>query len=129
MSANEDIDLWPEGRFQTELVTPLSILKRQASLLGEKTSQLVTAQVLTMSPASNQLTHYFRLVVPPLDNYNYELFQVSHKIEELYPVMGYFDGRYTKIENEPDLKSWLRNVLGADSTRRKIDSLMAQAKS
>jgi hypothetical protein len=40
-----EIDLWPKTKFETDVVTPVSILRRQAALLGEKTQQLVTADV------------------------------------------------------------------------------------
>ena len=42
-------DLWPENIADSNLVTPVSILKQQAALLGEKTRQLVKGEVVTQT--------------------------------------------------------------------------------
>ncbi|HYM75439.1 MAG TPA: hypothetical protein VE377_05615 [Candidatus Dormibacteraeota bacterium] len=123
-----EVDLWPKARFETDLVTPVSILRRQAALLGEKTQQLVTAYVASEA-LYNEMTHYFRLVVPALDNYKYELFRVTHKVDQLYPLTGHVqDKNPVKITDQSDLVGWLKEVLSAESTAKRIDSLMAQAK-
>jgi hypothetical protein len=120
--------LWPKAKFGTDLVTPVSILRRQAALLGEKTQQLVTADVST-SATGSQITHLFRVVVPALDNYKYELFYVIHRVDRLYPVDGCFEGRVTSgIPDQSAFVQWLKEVLSSGSTLKKIDSLMAQAR-
>jgi hypothetical protein len=122
------IDLWPKAKFETDIVTPVSILRRQAALLGEKIQQLVTAEV-TSSTGGSLMTHSFRLVVPALDNYKYELFNVTHRVDQLFPLTGYTHDRSPrKMEDQSDLVGWLRDALSADSTLKKIDSLLAQAK-
>jgi hypothetical protein len=121
------VDLWPKARFETDAITPLSILRRQAALLGEKTQQLVTAEVSTRAH-SDQMTHTFRLVVPALDNYKYELFSVQHKIDQLYPVTGYAASLYANLDDQAAFVDWLRQVLSSEPTLKKLDSLMAQAK-
>ena len=40
-------DLWPENIAESNMVTPVSILREQAALLGDKTKQLVTGEVQT----------------------------------------------------------------------------------
>jgi hypothetical protein len=128
MSSAPDIDLWPKASFETDAVTPVSILRRQAALLGEKTRQLVMADVAS-SANSSQITHAFRLVVPALDNYKYELFNVRHRVDQLYPVDGYFDSLYRpSIQDQSGLVQWLKEVLSSETTLKKIDALMAQAK-
>jgi len=124
-----NIDLWPRAKFESDAITPLSILRKQAALLGEKTQQLVTAEV-SSDASSNRVTHYFKLVVSVLDNYKYQLFYVSHKIDQLYPVTGFADGNFhPSLDDQTAFVDWLRAVLSSESTLKKIDSLMAQAKS
>jgi len=124
-----EIDLWPKTKFETDVVTPVSILRRQAALLGEKTQQLVTADVSTLVEHSS-VTHRFRLVVPVLDNYKYELFSVTHKVDQLYPLHGYAGNRFAPdIPDQSAFLRWLKEILSSESTLKKIDSLMAQAKS
>ena len=128
MSSAPDIDLWPKAKFETDIVTPVSILRRQAALLGEKTQQLVTADVSSNAGGSH-MEHSFRLVVPALDNYKYELFRVRHKVDQLYPLTGYGqDGIPRRIADQSDFVGWLKEVLSSKSTLNRIDSLLAQAK-
>ena len=123
-----DIDLWPKARFETDAITPLSILRRQAALLGEMTQHLVEADVSTFVDR-NEAAHHFRLVVPALDNYKYDLFTVFHAIDQLYPVRGYYVGVSTnKMDDQSAFVQWLKEVLSSESTLKKIDSLLAQAK-
>jgi hypothetical protein len=122
------IDLWPKAKFETDLVTPVSILRGQAALLGEKTRQLVSADVAT-SAIGSLVEHSFRLVVPALDNYKYELFRVTHKVDELYPLIGHFEGKgIPGLRDQSAFVQWLKEILSSDATLKKIDSLMAQAK-
>jgi hypothetical protein len=123
-----DMDLWPKTKFETDLVTPVSILRRQAALLGEKTQQLVTADVATEASGGTYVTHNFRLVVPSLDNYKFLLFKVMHKVDNLYPLEAYFEGNTVHILMQEDFVNWLKRTLSSESTLKRIDSLMAQAK-
>jgi hypothetical protein len=124
-----NIDLWPRAKFATDdIVTPVSILRRQAALLGEKTQQLVTAEVSSAATGS-QMEHSFRLVAPALNNYRYELFSVVHQVDEIYPLTGFFrEFPARKIPSQTALVEWLREVLSSESTLKRIDALMAQAK-
>ena len=123
-----EIDLWPKAKFETDIVTPVLILRRQAALLGEKTQQLVTAEVNT-SGNSSQLVHSFRLVAPALNNYKYELFTVIHNVDELYPLTGYSPAQPPRrMDDQSAFVGWLKEVLSSESTTKRIDALMAQAK-
>jgi hypothetical protein len=124
-----NIDLWPKEKFAADdIVTPVSILRRQAALLGEKTQQLVAADVSTAATGA-KMEHSFRLVAPALNNYRYELFSVVHKVDELYPLTGYFrESPPRRIADQSDLVEWLKEVLSSESTLKRIDALMAQAK-
>src|SRR5271166_5255710 len=102
-----EIDLWPKAKFETDIVTPVSIMRRQAALLGEKTQQLLTAEVNTTA-IGTQMTHSFRLVAPTLDNYRFELFSVVHKVDELYPLVGLNNELPARrLHDQSQLVQWL----------------------
>jgi|ERR1017187_2105105 hypothetical protein len=122
--------LWPDDIGKSALVTPVSILKEQASALGTATQQLVKGEVET-DTRGNQFVHHFNLVVPTLSNYTYELLTVQHSIE-LYPVYANspkISGVTERIENQDDLKEWLKMVFASEKTRSVVQSLIAQARS
>src|SRR5881296_859505 len=78
-----NVDLWGEIQ-PPDVRTPVSILREQAALLGQKTKNLVEASVETTS-SGGTFYHTFKLVAPALDNYTYQLFRIRHGIQ-LYPV-------------------------------------------
>ena len=120
--ATQIADLW--GEFKPAVGrTPLAILREQAALLGDKTKRLVEARVVTRTDGS-VFFHSFRLVVPALDLYTYELFTVHHEVD-LYPVTAYAETRLLKTEDE--FVEWLRAKLSSEATMRIIGNLMAQA--
>lgn len=120
--ATQIADLW--GGFEPAAVrTPVSILRQQAALLGDKTKHLVQARVVTKTDRS-AFYHSFRLLVPALDEYTYELFSVHHGVD-LYPVTAYGEARPLKTEDE--FVEWLRALLSSESTKRIISNLMGQA--
>lgn len=116
-------DLW--GDIAPSAVrTPASILREQASLLGSKTKNIIEGQVETHT-LGGEFRHTFNLVVPALDNYSYELFQISHGVE-MYPVyLGV--GQYAK--DEESFVRWLGQKLSAPETKSIIGNLLAQANS
>lgn len=122
--ATQIADLW--GGFEpAEVRTPLSILRQQAALLGDKTNHLVEARVNTHT-SGPYINHAFNLVVPALEDYTYQLFQMSHGIE-LYPVVLDSTHKYLKLENEEAFVGWLSSCLSSETTKRIIGNLMAQA--
>lgn len=122
--ATQIADLW--GGFDpAEVRTPLSILRQQAALLGDKTKHLVEARVNTYSSGSD-IYHAFNLVVPALGNYTYELFRVDHGIE-LYPVTLDSSHKFLKLENEEAFVRWLSSCLSSETTKRIVSNLMGQA--
>ncbi|MDP2997749.1 MAG: hypothetical protein Q8N47_09690 [Bryobacterales bacterium] len=126
--ATQIADLW--GRFEpAEVRTPLSILRQQAALLGDKTNHLVEARVNTYALGPN-IYHAFNLVVPALEDYTYQLFRVSHGVE-LYPVSansteGHLQW-HRELENEEAFVGWLSSSFSSEATKRIISTLMAQA--
>jgi hypothetical protein len=84
------INLWPNDISDTTDVSPVSIMREQAHLLGEKTKNLVIADVSRGSFDSQNFVYHFYIVAPPLNNYRYRLFTIEHGIE-MYPLTVYMD--------------------------------------
>ena len=57
-------DLWPANIADTNLTTPITILKQQAALLGQKTQQLATGEVTTQT-LGDRFVHSFRIWLLP----------------------------------------------------------------
>lgn len=117
-------DFW--GEIQADEVrTPVTILREQAALLGPKTQNIVEAKVDTITFGTDVFRHSFRLVVPALDGYTYELFSIKHGIM-LYPVDVVNDG--TTYRDEHEFTLWLQSTLSSPATKRIIANLVGQAR-
>jgi hypothetical protein len=79
------IDLWPDTLSFEKLNAPVNLLREQASLLGQKTKNLLQAEVKQIKSESGSFSYSFLLAAPSL-NYQYKLFEIHHGIS-LYPVV------------------------------------------
>jgi hypothetical protein len=114
-------DFWPADIVMDVPVSPVNILRAQASKIGEKTKNIVEGRVRTSSYLG-ELVHSFELVAPALGNYSHELFVVTHPVT-LYPVK--VAGDY--LETEEELIKWLKAKLASPETKRIVGSLLAQS--
>ena len=51
------VDLWPKDISEISIKSPVAILREQASLLGQKTKGLVTAEVKSVSMTTVDYQH------------------------------------------------------------------------
>ncbi len=136
-------DLWPDTFGTSEVVPPVRVLREQAKLLESKTSGLVQGWVQTRkeAPAPFELSNssmsevkrltrfrhtlYFR--VPLLDDYDYVVLAIEHKIE-LYPAVGYSYVHNEKFEcaNLEDYRNILKRIFASEEVKRVIQALMVQ---
>jgi hypothetical protein len=140
MQANESF--WPSDLQLATVVTPVSVLRTQATLLGEQTKGLLEGEVKTWTHESS-VYHDLYIVVPALGGYRYRLLRVHHPMA-LYPVfideepkpygtivmlpVGDFDPLGTRTLNDEEaLRSWLRKTLASEESTRIIRNLYAQA--
>ncbi|HLK19542.1 MAG TPA: hypothetical protein VKT81_11310 [Bryobacteraceae bacterium] len=125
--AEQALDLWPKIE-TTNVRTPLTVLKRQAALLGQHTENLLEARVITL-PASEGFQHSFLIVVPTI-GYQIELFRIAHDLN-LYPVKvdSATVGPTKPLQSEDELVEWLKMVLNSPETKRILNTLMVQAES
>ena len=143
------IDLWPKEIASTEMTPPVTLLKQQATLLGEKTRHLVDAQVVAYGPRARTAPSFgyaFYLVGPAIGNYRYRLLDIIYP-PEFYPVTMRVDedalpeipAQYVardapvrervKADSEEAFKEILSAVFHAEKTKRVIAAIIAQSTS
>jgi len=119
-------DLWPANITESNLVTPVTILREQAALLGDKTKQLVTGEVQTAT-TGNLFVHSFCVAAPTL-NYRYELFRVQHPAA-FYPLVLTQGQTTTQLKSEEEFKNKLKEVFSSQLTLNVVHSILAQVRS
>jgi hypothetical protein len=124
-------NLWPTDFGTLDVKTPVSILREQASGLGERTANIVVARTSAASPPHEGLfRHTLDLYCSPL-NYQLTLLHVDHAIE-LYPAKIRIhlaeDGPHELVARTPEeFTVHLKDVFGRQSTKNIIASLIAQS--
>ncbi len=118
-------DFWPANIAESDMVTPLAILREQGSLLGEKTRQLVRGEVETQTVGS-MLVHHFYVVAPTL-NYRYELFSAQHGVS-FYPLSMRHKNEAVSAKDEGEFKEKLKAILGDAHTVKVVQSILAQVR-
>lgn len=120
-------DLWPSDIGVATIITPVSILREQAALLGEKTSNLVQAEVKTSSDGP-RVMHAFFLIAPAMDRYRYRLLYVTHNIE-LYPLTISFEAANSQIvvKSQDEFIEQLGKLLSSEKTQNIVKSLIVQS--
>ncbi len=118
-------DLWGDLDAKTLVRrTPLTIMREQAAILGQKTGNIVEARVVTETQYTGEFYIGLDLVVPSLDNYTYRLLKIAHPIT-LYPIKDL--ASYQEIQDETAFVEWLRTKLSSAETRGIIGNLFSQA--
>jgi len=148
-------DLWPDNIETIDTKSPVAILQEQAALLGQKTKNLVKAQVIRgkqpsiddiklatsfsklPSLAEPTFVYDFLITAPPLDFYTYRAFTIQHSID-LYPVRIWADQdirveiapestkRIIEAASEAEFIYILGQILATEKIRRVIGALLAQ---
>lgn len=123
-------DYWPENLAAAEIVTPISIMREQAGLLGPKTNQQVTANVVPISARDqNEFAWSFQLNSTALGGYRYELFRVYHPVL-LFPLMVVWENNpVAQVQNENAFRGYLKKMLTSEQTKKVVAALLAQTRS
>ncbi len=142
-------DLWPEELEAAKIRPPVSILREQASLLGQKTKNLVEGDVIGIERGKD-ISYSFSLVAPALSGYRYLLFTMSHDIRmyplsinmegeilvdvnpELYHGWGVGPDIYASVhnevaENEAEFLTLLKKIFSATKTKQLIAAMLSQS--
>jgi hypothetical protein len=145
------IDLWPDELTVVDQRTPLAILREQASLLGEKTKNIVIGVLEDqgilgpLKLKNHPFKHGFVLGCPALNGYRFRLFSIGYDFS-MYPV--YFDldsdiaeeiMRETHVElgedgtlqasNEEEFIKTLKRIFSSRKAVQVIRALLSQAQS
>jgi len=151
------IDLWPKELSTVDQRSPLTILKEQASLLGEKTQNIVIAVLenydmfenydllMALTMRDYPFKYAFMLTCPALSNYRFRLFSIGYDIY-MYPVSFNLDSdvseeiiKDTHVEpgkdgtfqasNEEDFIEILKRIFSSRKAVQVIRALLSQVKS
>ncbi len=81
-------DLWGDLSLEENIRTPVTILREQAALLGQKTNNLLEGQVniAQTGTLSERFSALFFIVAPLLNNYRYHLLSVQYPPTAMYPL-------------------------------------------
>lgn len=145
------LDLWPQEIVLEQVKPPVTILQEQAILLGEKTRNLVKAEVdvdaNSMSSIygdSADFLYAFYLTAPKLGDYHYRLFSIEYPMV-FYPVQFYIGSQiYSEqfqiydddikpernlvvAESEAEFIDYLGKILQSERTKQIISALMVQS--
>jgi len=126
-------NLWGDLKTLQKVHTPRAILREQAQLLTESTGGTLVGDVSDFKSASYSFCFQLRVVIPILNNYQYELLEIRHN-ETLYPLMVTDLQRETstssmRCKNEIEYIEALKQILGADHTKDVLARLLSQATS
>ena len=132
-------DLWPDDiKVATKIKAPVTILKEQAALLGEKTDNIVIGSISSYKPLGLAIrVFYYRFYIeaPILGGYRYVLLSISHDIE-LYPVFFNIDKSLAKelfdqeeiiANTEEEFIGILKKIFNSNKTKRVVSSILAQS--
>jgi hypothetical protein len=124
-------NLWGQLPSADEVRSPGQILKEQASMLTKLTNGVLEGAV-RMHQLRGDFILTFKIIAPALDNYEYSVLHVGHKVE-LYPlrVQPSWDVNgleAVECENEDEFEEALTQIFGDARVRGVITSLIAQSR-
>lgn len=113
---------------------PLEILHEAAEELKGRTDGLVAGLVSVLNPGGGAFFRYtFYLLAPRLNDYTDPLFYAWHD-DRLYPVSvmeagGKVGTDERDLETEAEFEKELQRIFSSDTARRRIQALIATARS
>lgn len=132
-------DLWPENiQFvREEFKAPVTVLREQAALLGQRTKNIVTAEVKARQYGEGTtilatFRFAFYIIGPAIGFYRYRLFMMTSDVE-FYPltlevapgVLAPQQSVVLSIKSHDEFLRALRRVFSADKTLRVTRSILA----
>ena len=111
---------------------PITILKEQASFLGEMTRNVLVGEVRTESGfvaktlSSRDFVHTLSIRAPAVQNYRYDLLKVGHNVAPIYPAMvaDLVEGTKAEVNSEEEFIGELERILRSEALRNVIGSLL-----
>jgi hypothetical protein len=120
-------NLWGELPDVSQIRTPYTVLKEQASLLTDMTKGTLVGEVNQTQDGTN-ISLGLRIRAPALNNYIYAVLNGKHNLS-LYPVSFWSaaGGQIITCATEEEFMSRLGTFLKNDAVRNVIKGLLAQA--
>lgn len=134
-------DLWPADIIDTDnqIVAPVTILKEQATILGQKTKNQIIGEIGS-DTITGKICHYFYITAPSI-SYKYQVFRTEGDAF-LYPLNITIDEDIFSeamkevklpvgpkntfiVNNEDELKLCLRHVFASQKVKKLISALFA----
>jgi hypothetical protein len=138
--SNEIPNLWPKDAIKPNVVSPLAILRVQATLLQKETAGLLLGDVRVTQ--GNELTEIgFDVIAPGLNGFRFRLLTVTHAVENVYPatVKPFYYNLNTyndsssdekqqgfKAKTQEDFMVSLKQIFQTTDTLGAIQSLLAR---
>jgi len=127
------VNLWPD-EIATDggLEGPATVLKEQAALLGQKTKNLVEADVESNSSEDDSGRFWDHFVIfSSVINYRYMLFVVSYPFE-FYPATIYWDGypekHFVDIDGDTVRREQSQNVASRAELEEELKRIFSHPK-
>lgn len=123
-------NLWGNLKDLKKLKTPLGILREQGALLTDSTGGILEGRVsLNTSYRSARAT--LDIIAPALDNYSYQILELSYSPEQLYPVRvsSNFLEKSLKPQSEEGFCKALEKILSSPDVRKLVKNLISQCES
>lgn len=119
--------LWGNLASEPMPTPPITILKEQASALGEQTKHVLQGEV-HLSRIGQFIGVRLDVVAPALDDYRMTVMEVRHGVET-YPatVSSQFAGRDVEAGDVATFRSAVKDVLSSTEVTRALRSLYAQS--
>ncbi|HEX8197714.1 MAG TPA: hypothetical protein VF571_16095 [Pyrinomonadaceae bacterium] len=127
-------DLWGDISVDRGIKLPVTILKEQATILGEKTNKILEAKVYPLGMSDKErVGYYLNIIAPALSNYKFEVLSIDHPALFVYPLNLHYkthEGAWTSsvCKDETEFISKLKEVLSSEIVHKVIASLIAQSK-
>jgi hypothetical protein len=121
-------DLLPDDFGPAEGESPVTILRAQADLLAAKTNGVVQGEVQRLVSSSQAFG--FNFVVPALEDYRYQAFQISYPLADGYPLElsgAVLGDKEIRVENRQQYLDQLRQVFSSPAFARVLRSIIREA--
>jgi hypothetical protein len=126
--------LWPES-VKIDTLTPVVILRGQASELERITKGVLRAEVTSLPTPDGFLIHQLDVIAPAVAYYRHRILEVKHPEKFVYPAMifaqGTGIGEYgigrEEAESQEEFENCIERVLQSAATLSVIHSLIAQS--
>ena len=127
-------DLWGDISIEKEIKLPVTILKEQATILGEKTNKILEAKVNSLSTNTKESVAFtLNIIAPALSNYNYKVLTVVHPTILVYPLTVSYQAKNgsqmtNACKDEAEFTAILKEILSSEIVHKVIVALISQSK-